>query len=81
MFSDTKWRPPKIVTISKEVHATIKHSVTLECLAGGNPTPVVTWMKGLWILAMGYSCVYLFCLSFKTKQTIDEFSKPLLFCK
>ncbi|CAG2218420.1 IGDCC4 [Mytilus edulis] len=41
----TERRPPMIVAISKEVNATIKHSVTLECLADGNPSPVVTWMK------------------------------------
>ncbi|CAG2233512.1 unnamed protein product [Mytilus edulis] len=42
---DTKRRPPKIVAISREINATIKHSVTLECLADGNPSPVVTWKK------------------------------------
>ncbi|CAC5400663.1 unnamed protein product [Mytilus coruscus] len=45
VITDTERRPPKIVAISKEVNATIKHSVTLECLADGNPSPVVTWMK------------------------------------
>ncbi|XP_063437436.1 protogenin-like isoform X2 [Mytilus trossulus] len=45
VITDTKRRPPKIVAISREINATIKHSVTLECLADGNPSPVVTWMK------------------------------------
>ncbi|XP_052084302.1 protogenin-like isoform X2 [Mytilus californianus] len=45
VIADTKRQPPKIVAISKEINATIKHSVILECLAKGNPTPVVTWMK------------------------------------
>ncbi|CAG2225792.1 unnamed protein product [Mytilus edulis] len=45
VVTDTERRPPMIVAISKEVNATIKHSVTLECLADGNPSPVVTWMK------------------------------------
>ena len=45
-FVDTSRKPPRIVAIKEEVSATIEDSVTLECLADGNPIPTVTWMTG-----------------------------------